>query len=147
MSSITMKPKWTITRESEEHITHREARSLSNTWKKDKKGRLHWFFCLCLLTQPKWLSPFSLCCSLCDSKGHRVDRVLGFFSNRPNCDSPTPSHAGECVPPLFGSGGDTLACGRAGWEWGVPIRTRRQTLWNSRFICALWVVSITFFYF
>ncbi len=37
MSSITMKPKWTITRESEEHITHREALSPSNTWKKDKK--------------------------------------------------------------------------------------------------------------
>jgi hypothetical protein len=59
MSSITMKPKWTITRESEEHITHREARSLSNTWEKDKKRRFHLFCCLCLLTQPQWLSPFS----------------------------------------------------------------------------------------
>ncbi len=30
---------------------------------------------------------------------HRIDRVLGFFSSRPNWDSPTPSPAGECVPP------------------------------------------------
>jgi len=39
--------------------------------------------------------------SLC----HRVDRVLGFFSSRPNWDSLTPSPPGECVPPSFGSGG------------------------------------------
>jgi hypothetical protein len=44
----------------------------------------------------------------------RVDRVLGFFSNRPNWDYPTPSPAGECVPPPFCSGGDTLACGICG---------------------------------
>ncbi len=36
---------------------------------------------------------------------HRVDRVLSFFSSRPNWDSPTPSHAGEGGPPHFGSGG------------------------------------------
>jgi hypothetical protein len=36
--------------------------------------------------------------------GHRVDRVLSFLSSRPNWDSPTPSDAGECVPPN-GSGG------------------------------------------
>jgi hypothetical protein len=28
----------------------------------------------------------------------RVDKVLSFLSSRPNWDSPTPSHAGECVP-------------------------------------------------
>ncbi len=28
---------------------------------------------------------------------HRVNRMLGFFSSRPNWDSPTPSPAGECV--------------------------------------------------
>jgi hypothetical protein len=40
--------------------------------------------------------------------GHRVDRVLGFLSSRPNWGSPTPSHSGECVsltgcrpPPSF----------------------------------------------
>ncbi len=45
---------------------------------------------------------------------HRVDGVLSFLSSRPNWIGtlPTPSHAGECVPPtLFGSGGSTLACG------------------------------------
>jgi hypothetical protein len=36
---------------------------------------------------------------------HRVDRVLGFFSSRPNWDSPTSSPAGEYAPPPFGSGG------------------------------------------
>jgi hypothetical protein len=38
---------------------------------------------------------------------NRVDRILGFFSSRPNWDLPTPSTPGECdPPPLFGSGGD-----------------------------------------
>ncbi len=38
---------------------------------------------------------------------HRVDRVLGFFSSRPNWDPPfTPSPAGECVPtPVWFRGG------------------------------------------
>jgi hypothetical protein len=46
-----------------------------------------------------------------------VDGVLGFFSCRPNFDSPTPSPAGENMSPPFGSGGGgvyTLACGRGG---------------------------------
>jgi hypothetical protein len=64
---------------------------------------------------------------------HRVDRVLSFFSSRPNWDSPNPSPAGECVPP-FGSGG-TPSRGERGW--GVPIPTRGQTLWYSRYICTL----------
>jgi hypothetical protein len=115
MSSITMKPKWTITRESEEHITHREARSLSATHgKRTKKGRLNLFSFRCLLTQPQWLSFFSLYCSMCDSKRHRVDRVLGFFSSRPNCDSPSPSNAGECVPPLLVPGGTHSLAGELG---------------------------------
>jgi hypothetical protein len=45
---------------------------------------------------------------------HRVDRVLGFFSSRPNWDPPTPSPADECVP-HFGSafsGEGHTACGR-----------------------------------
>ncbi len=41
---------------------------------------------------------------------HRVDRVLGLFSCRPNRDSPTPSPRGEYVPlPLVP--GETVACG------------------------------------
>jgi hypothetical protein len=31
--------------------------------------------------------------------GHRVGRVLSFFSSRRNWDSPNPSPARECVPP------------------------------------------------
>ncbi len=50
--------------------------------------------------------PFTLCTH------HRVDRVLGFFSSRPNWDSPTPSTPSVCAPPRFGGGGGTLACGR-----------------------------------
>ncbi len=69
---------------------------------------------------------------------HRVDRVLSFFFSRPNWDSPTPSSAGERASPLwFGRGGRyTLVCGRGGE--GVPIPTRGQTLWYSRYICTLW---------
>jgi hypothetical protein len=61
--------------------------------------------------------------------GHRVDRVLSFLSSRPNWDSPTPSSAGECVssPPLVP--------GERGWA--VPILTRGQTLWYSRYVCTL----------
>jgi hypothetical protein len=49
---------------------------------------------------------------------HRVDRVLGFFSNRPNWDSPTspPHQLASVSSPSFvsgwGGGGYTLACGR-----------------------------------
>ncbi len=63
---------------------------------------------------------------------HRVDTVLSFLSRRPNWDSPTPSHAGECVtppPPPFGSveeGIHSLAGEVVGG--GVPIPTRGQTL-------------------
>ncbi len=56
---------------------------------------------------------------------HRLDRVVVFFSNRPNW-SPTPSPTGECVQ--FWFRWDTaLAGGRGGG--GIPIRTRGQTLW------------------
>jgi hypothetical protein len=52
--------------------------------------------------------------------------VLGFFSSRPNWDSPTPSPAGECVLPSFGSARGTHSLRKRGW--GVPIQTRGQTL-------------------
>jgi len=54
------------------------------------------------------------------------------LSIRHNWDSPTPSPAGVCAPrgPLV-PGGGTLAGGRGGG--GVPIRTRGQTLWYSRY--------------
>ncbi len=77
-------------------------------------------------------------------ESHRVDRVMGFFSCCPNRDSPTPSPAGECVPPplVRGGGGFTLACGRGGWC--VPIPTRGQTLWYSSYICTLCWISSSF---
>ncbi len=49
---------------------------------------------------------------------HRVDRVLGFFSSRPNWDSPTPSHGGEFPsPPLVKGEGHTRLRERG---WGGP---------------------------
>ncbi len=62
-----------------------------------------------------------------ETPSRRVDRVLGFFSSRPNWDPQT------CVPP--GSGGGHTRLRERGW--GVPIRTRGQTLWYSRYICTL----------
>jgi hypothetical protein len=53
---------------------------------------------------------------------------------------PTPLPAGECVPsppPLgFRGEGHTRLRERVGL--GVPIRTRGQTLWYSRYVCTLW---------
>ena len=56
--------------------------------------------------------------------GHRVDRELGFFSSRPNWDSPT--HRRVCPLPLWFRGWEYTRW----WErgWGVPARTRVQTL-------------------
>jgi hypothetical protein len=51
---------------------------------------------------------------------HRVDRVLGFFSSRPNWDSPTPSHAGESVPLLWFQGGGGGTHSLAGEGVGGP---------------------------
>jgi hypothetical protein len=71
----------------------------------------------------------------------QVDRVLSFFSCRLNWDSPTPSPAGECVPSLLWFRRVyTLACERGGG--GIPIPTRGQTLWYSRYryiyMCVRW---------
>ncbi len=69
---------------------------------------------------------------------HRVDRVLCFFASRPNRDPPTPSTGGECVPPPPPvRGGHSRLQER---EWGVPIRTRGQTLCYTRYIRMYFVV-------
>jgi hypothetical protein len=67
---------------------------------------------------------------------HRVDRVPSFFSSRPNWDFPTPSPAGEHVPPLVRRGGEGVHSAHwlAGEKVGGPISTREQTLWYSRYI-------------
>ncbi len=45
---------------------------------------------------------------------HKIDRVLGFFSSRPNLDPPPPhpSPADKCIPSPLIPGGDTHARGR-----------------------------------
>jgi hypothetical protein len=58
-----------------------------------------------------------------------IDRVISFLSSRPNWD-PRPLT-------LWFRGGGTLACRIGGG--GVPVRTRGQTLWYSRYICPLWM--------
>ncbi len=65
---------------------------------------------------------------------HRVGRVLSFFSNRRNWDSPNPSPAGECAPSFGSVGRGTLAGERGGGR--VPIPTRGHTLWYS-IMCVL----------
>ncbi len=57
---------------------------------------------------------------------HKVDRMLGFFSSRPNWDPPLP-HTQASVfppPPLWLRRKGTLACGRGGGGVPTPIRTR-----------------------
>jgi hypothetical protein len=68
-----------------------------------------------------------------EGEEYRVDRVLGFFSSRPYWDPHTHSPKGGA----FGSGGDTLACGRGG---GGPNADdwSGQTLWCTRCKCTLW---------
>ncbi len=66
---------------------------------------------------------------------HSVDRVLGCFSNRPNWDPHPLTRWRVCFAPLVRGGKDTLACGRG--VGGVPIQTRGETLWYSRYICGL----------
>ncbi len=66
---------------------------------------------------------FVLLCSLC----YRVDRVL-FFSPVVRIGTPT---ACDCVLHPLVQGEDTRLRERV---WGVPIQTRRQTLWCSRYI-------------
>jgi hypothetical protein len=66
---------------------------------------------------------------------HKVDRVLGFFSSRPNWESPTPSPAGECGPPLWFGGGGTLACERG--DGGSQFRRGDG---HCGTLCTLWVM-------
>jgi|688.fasta_scaffold233583_1 hypothetical protein len=73
---------------------------------------------------------------------HWVDRVLSIFFSRWNCDSPTPSPAGECAPRRWSGGRCTFTCGRG--DGGVPIPTRRHTLWFSRYLFTLWSLSFRF---
>jgi hypothetical protein len=78
-----------------------------------------------------------------DALTHKVDWVPSFFFSRPKWDHPTPlTRRRVCVSPSFGSGGYTLAGGREDGG-GVPIPTRGQTLWYSRYKC---IFCLTFRY-
>ncbi len=76
------------------------------------------------------ISTLFMCHTRCEVWPHRVDRVLSFFSSRPHWHYPHPlTRRRVCrPPPLFDSG-----------DRGVPIPTRGQTLWYSRYICTLCV--------
>jgi hypothetical protein len=66
-----------------------------------------------------------------------MDRVLGFFSSRPNWDSPTPSPAGECMPLRFRKR-DTLAIGEEGVGGSQKIPTDERTDIVVLCLAALW---------
>jgi hypothetical protein len=63
---------------------------------------------------------------------YRVDRVLNFFSSRRNWDSPTPSPAGECAPPLHPlvPGGEHSLAGDGFGR--VPIPTFTQIVFLAK---------------
>ncbi len=73
-----------------------------------------------------------------------IDRVLGFFSSRPNLDPPTPSPAGECIPPPPLVVGETHSL--EGEGVGGPNPDEGQTLWYSRYtvyvLCAVFNMHI-----
>jgi hypothetical protein len=52
---------------------------------------------------------------------HRVDTVLSFSSSRWNWDTPTPSPADECAPPLVPGGGAHSLVGGGGGGMEGPI--------------------------
>jgi hypothetical protein len=68
---------------------------------------------------------------------HRVDRVLGFFSSRPDWNPFTPLTRRRVCPPLWfrGKGKHTRLRER---EWGSPNSDEgTDTLWYSRYNCTL----------
>jgi hypothetical protein len=69
-------------------------------------------------------------CQVHESLTHRVDRVPGFLSSRPN--RPPTSPARECCSsPLWVQGGRHIRLRELGW--GNPIPTKGQTLWYSMY--------------
>jgi hypothetical protein len=63
---------------------------------------------------------------------HRVDRVLGIFSSRPNWDSPNPLTRRRVGSPSFGSGGGRGTHSLAGEGVGGPNSDEgTDTVWCS----------------
>jgi hypothetical protein len=63
------------------------------------------------------------------SLGHRVDRVLGFFSSRPNWGPPPPLPQASVSPSFDSGGGGGGGAHLLGGDGvGVPIPTRGQVV-------------------
>jgi hypothetical protein len=89
-----------------------------------------------LLRQHTRLLLRHLLCGMQYVPDHREGRVLSFFSSRRNWDSPNPSPEGRVFPPPpWFRGEEHTRLRERGWV--VPIPTRGQTLWYSRYICTL----------
>jgi hypothetical protein len=73
---------------------------------------------------------------------HSVDRVP--FVRIGTLPPPHPQ-ASACVSSPFGSGKGTQPHTRLRERWGVPIRTRGQTLWLIRYICSIVFFSAYYF--
>ncbi len=107
------------------------------TWSPNKLWRSNsifnlWFLIVLVTSSDALASTFRY-----DLK-HKIDRVLGLFSSRPNWD-PLTSRRSCSSPFWFGGGGGryTPACGREGGA--VPIPTRGRTLWYSRYFVIWWI--------
>jgi hypothetical protein len=71
---------------------------------------------------------------------HRVDRVLSFLSSRPKWDPPPPSTQASVY--LLWFPGEAHSLAGEGVETGeVPIPTRGQTKWYSRYIGMYLVIT------
>ncbi len=110
-----------------------------NRWHTNKRYEytLSWTICTECPIQPRPVaSTFR--------SNHRVDRVLKVFSTVVRIEThPHPPHLQASVCPPISSWGGTHSL--AGEGVGGPIRTRGQTLWKSRYICASWQY-LYFFY-
>ncbi len=72
-------------------------------------------------------------CTKSGGEGHRVDRLLGVFSSRPNWDSPPPPPPASVSPPLWFWGRHNSSLRERGV---VPIRMRSAILSESRHFVA-----------
>ncbi len=63
-----------------------------------------------------------------EGRHHRVHKVPGFISSRPNWVRPPPLPQASVASPPLVPGGHTRW---REWGWADPIRTRGQTLWYS----------------
>ncbi len=66
------------------------------------------------------------------TRPHRVNRVPGFLSSRPNWVPPNPHSLASVAPPSL-QGGETHSHTGEGFG-GDPIPTKGQTLWNSHYV-------------